>query len=88
MEGRDFCIHLRSCINFLGFKLIQGDPEVWMREAFKADGTQYWEYVLLYVDDCLVISDNRKKVLWNEIDKYFTLKETSIGPPKVYFEEK
>ena len=36
------------------------------------------------MDNCLVISDNRKKVLWNEIDKYFTLKETYIGTPKVY----
>ena len=84
MTGRDFWIHLRSCINFLGFKLIQGDPEVWIREAVKADGTQYWEYVLLYVDDCLVVSENGEKVLRKEIGKYFVLKETSIGPPKVY----
>ena len=40
------------------------------------------------MDDCLVISENGEKVLRNEIGKYFTLKETSIGPPKVYFEEK
>ena len=56
IAGRDFWIHLRSCMNFLGFKSSQGDPEVWMREAVKADGTQYWEYVLIYVDDCLGIS--------------------------------
>ena len=74
IAGCDFWIHLRSCMNFLGFKSIQGDPEVWMREAVKADGTQYWEYVLLYVDNCLVVSENGKKVLMNEIGKYFTLK--------------
>ena len=28
MAGRDFWIHLRSFMNFLGFKSIQGDPEV------------------------------------------------------------
>ena len=71
-------------MNFLGFKFIQGEPEVWMREAVKADGTQYWKYVLLYVDNCLVFSDNGEKVLRNEIGKYFTLKETYKGPPKLY----
>ena len=84
MAGRDFCIHLRSCMNFLGFKSSQGDREVWMREAAKADGTQYWEYILLYVDNCLLVSENGEKVLRNDIGKYFTLKETSIGPPKLY----
>ena len=84
MAVRDLWIHLSSCMNFLRFKLSQCDPEVLMREAVKADGTQYWEYVLLYVDDCLVVSENGEKFLRNEIGKYFTLGETSIGPPKVY----
>ena len=59
-----------------------------MQEAVKAEGTQYWEYVLLYMDDCLVISDNGKKVLRNDIGKYFTLKEISVGPPKSYLGRK
>ena len=84
MAGRDFWIHLRSFMNFLGFKSRQGKPEVWMREAVKSDVTQYLEYVLLYVDNCLVIYDNGEKVLRNEIGKYFTLKEIYIFPPKVY----
>ena len=56
-------------MNFLVSKSIQGDPEVWMREAIKSDGTQYWEYVLLYVDDCLIVSENGEKVIRNEIGK-------------------
>ena len=36
------------------------------------------------MDDCLVVSENGERVLRNEIGKYFTLKETSIGPPKIY----
>ena len=84
MASHEFWIHLRSCMNFLGFKLSQGDPEVWMREAVKADGTQYWEYFLLYVDDYLVIYENGEKDIRNKIGKYFSLKEASIGPPKVY----
>ena len=83
MAGCDFWIHLRSCMNFLGYKLIQGDPALWMWEAIKDDGTQYWEYVLLYVNDCLVVYENGDKVLRNEMGRYFTLKKASIGPLKV-----
>ena len=55
-----------------------------MREANKTDGTYYWEYVLLYVDECLVVSYNREKMLREEIGKYFKLKDKSIGTPDVY----
>ena len=41
-------------------------------------------YVLLYVDDALVVSDNTESILRNEIGRYFELKEASIGPPKMY----
>ena len=84
LAGKDFWTHLRSCMKFLGFTSCQADPDIWMREAVKPDGSQYWEYVLLYVDDCLVISDNGEKILRNEIGKYFKLKEASIGPPDIY----
>ena len=55
-----------------------------MREANNTDGKDYWEYVLLYVDDCLVVSDHGKKMLREEIGKYFKLKEKSIGTPDGY----
>ena len=58
-----------------------------MRPAVKADGSEYWEYVLLYCDDTLVISENGEKVLRNEIGKYFELKEELIGPPSIYLVE-
>ena len=71
-------------MTFLGFTSCRADPDIWMREAVKPDGSEYWEYVLLYVDDCLVISDNGEKILRKEIGKYFKLKEESIGPPDIY----
>ena len=84
VAGRDYWEHLRECMDFMGFKSSYGDPELWMRPGHKADGTEYWEYVLLYVDDVLVISVNGDNVLRNEIGKYFELKEESVGPPKIY----
>lgn len=83
-SGRDFRNALRACMTHLDFTSCLADPDVWMRKAKKADGTPYWEYVLLYVDDALVISDNGEAVLRNEIGKYFTLKEESIGAPSQY----
>ena len=55
---RDFWHHLRSCMKFLGFEYSQADPNVWMRESIQKYGsTKYYEYELLYTDDCLVIRD-------------------------------
>ena len=55
-----------------------------MRPAKKGDGSPYYDYVLLYVDDALVVSDNAESILRYEIGRYFELKEASIGPPKMY----
>ena len=57
---------------------------VWFRPAIKADGSEYYEYVLLYVDDALCISDNGMCILRDEIGKYFSLKEESVGAPDIY----
>ena len=82
--GRDFWNHLRSCMHHLGFESCKEDPDVWMRAAKNKDGTEYWEYDLLYTYDVLVVSERGEQFFKNEIGKYFELKEESIGPPKNY----
>ena len=82
--GRDFRNHLCSCMEFLNFKSCLADPDVWMRPAIKSDGNTYYEYILLYVDDTLMVSENAESILRNELGRYFHLKEESIGPPTVY----
>ncbi len=82
--GADFWKHLRSCMEFLNFQSCKADPDVWMRPATKSDGSSYWEYVLLYCDDTLVISEHGEDILRKEIGKYFELKEESIGKPSIY----
>jgi hypothetical protein len=82
--GRDFRNALRGCMDHLGFKSCPADPDVWMRPAIKADGTKVYDYVLLYTDDTLVISETPEAILRQELGKYFDLKEESIGPPKLY----
>ena len=83
--GRDFLHHLRSCMKHIGFESSKADPDVWFCESVRKDGvTQYYEYILLYTDDCLVISDRPESILRKEIGKYFELKEESIGAPSHY----
>jgi hypothetical protein len=67
----------------LGFKPCRADPDVWMRPAMKPDGHHYFEYVLLYTDNCLVVSHRGESVLRDKIGKYFELKEESIGAPDI-----
>lgn len=82
--GKDFRNHLRSCMHHLHFVSCPADPDVWMRPALKSDGSSCYEYILLYTDDALAISENAEGILRREIGKYFELKEDSIGSPKLY----
>ena len=84
MSRRDFRNHLRSCMHFINFTSCPADPDVWMRPAIKSDGTMCYDYVLLYVDDALVVSKNAESILRNQLGRYFELKEESIGPPDHY----
>jgi hypothetical protein len=68
----------------LDFVSCPADPDVWMRKAKKPDGSCYYEYILLYTDDALVVSANAELVLRKQLRRYFELKEESIGPPKIY----
>ena len=55
-----------------------------MRLDKKADGSTYYEYILLYTDDAIVVSENDEDILRNKLGKYFELKPSSIGPPSIY----
>ena len=55
-----------------------------MRPSIKRDGTSCYDYVLLYTDDALVISENAEQILRDELGRYFELKEESIGAPSIY----
>ena len=54
--GRDFWHNLQSCMGFWGFKSKGGGSDVCMSPATQKDGKLVSEYVLLYTDDCLVVS--------------------------------
>ena len=55
------------------------DPDVWMRASTLENGIKYYAYVLLYVENCFVISEKAEDILQKDIGKYFELKEESIS---------
>ena len=83
-SGADFRNHLRYCMEHLGFLSCLGDDDVWCMPAIKSNDVEYWEYILLYTDDCLVISEFGEDILRKELKPYFKLKEESIGHPTIY----
>ena len=87
-SGADFWKHLRSCMTHLGFTSCKADPDVWMREAQSDEGSSHWEYILLYVDDALCISNRGEHVLKEQLGRYFLIKPGSVGPPKIYLGNK
>ena len=86
-SARNFRNHLRDCMDHMGYSSCLADPDLWMREAKLDDGTDYYEYILLFVDDCLVVSQHLKNSL-NRLGKYYSLKPESVGPPKLYLGSK
>ena len=55
-----------------------------MLPGTKDDGTEYWQYVLLYTDDIFAVMKEPEKFLQEDVGKRFNLKENSISPPTQY----
>ena len=61
-------------MSHLGFISCLADPDIWIRKAKKNNVSLFWEFVVLYTDDVLVVSENGEALLRNELEKYFQLK--------------
>lgn len=81
--GASYRYHLATCMEHLGFQSCKADPDVWLRENNDHTGATFYEYVLIYTDDILAIGKDPKLIL-SRLDKYFTLKSSSIGEPDIY----
>ena len=54
-------------MHHLQFVTCPADPDVGMWPAQKSNSSPCYEYVLLYTDDTLVVSERAEEILWNEI---------------------
>ena len=82
--GASFRNHLADCMHHLGYHSCLADPDFWYKPMVcPEDNLKYYSYVLLYVDDCLCICHNAEQEL-HKIDKFFIMKDGSIGDPDIY----
>ena len=59
----DFQYFMAKKLDEANFKSCVADPDVWLRPAVRPDGTEYYEYILMYVDNILEISVDATKIL-------------------------
>ena len=75
--------HMAATLRDAGYISCKADPDVWMRADTKADGFQYWSYVLVYSDDLLVVHHDPQCVMTFLASRY-TLKKGSVKEPDLY----
>jgi len=65
---RSFCARvLREELNFIPCR---ADMDVWRRAAKKENGSRYYEYLFIYTDDIIAISEDPKRIL-DKINRHF-----------------
>jgi hypothetical protein len=82
-SGAAFRSKLAGVLDGLGYRPSYADPDVWLKAATKPDGFKYYEMVLVYVDDVMVISHVPGKTI-EGISSVFKLKGDKASSPDMY----
>ncbi len=75
--------HMCATLQSMGFQHSLADNDVWLHEDLKPDGSACYTYILVYVDDILIVS-TRPKDYMAQLSTYYYVKESSIGAPDLY----
>ena len=82
--GAAFRAHLASFMRQMGYSSCKADPDLWMKEELRPDDNfKYYSYILVYVDDILVVHHDAMSVL-ERLNDYLPLKPSSVGDPDIY----
>ena len=77
--------HLADVIgNKFNYKSSLADPDLWYRPMTAIDGIAYYAYILVYVDDIVIIDKNTHEQFMDLLKENYTVKPSSVGEPKVY----
>ena len=71
----------------LHYSLCLADNDVWLQRNSKPDGTPYFEMIIIYTDDLLVVSHKPMEML-TMLDHHYNLKSDSIRMPKLIWGHK
>jgi hypothetical protein len=80
-SGAAWRAHMAETLHSLGYTSSLADPDVWYRAECKPNGFEYYGYVLVYVDDILVISHAPKGTM-ESIAKFYRLKDGYASPTR------
>jgi hypothetical protein len=72
-----------STLHDIGYTSTLADPDVWIRPTTKTNGEHYYEYIFVYVDDILVLSEQPSTTM-NIIAKSYHLKDGSVDKSTIY----
>ena len=83
LSGAAFWSFIAEQLHELGYKPTKSYPDVWLQQAVKQNGFQYYEYVLCCVDDILFVSVNPMDTM-NGIHNQFKLKYDMVDEIEDY----
>jgi hypothetical protein len=75
--------HMAQMLRDMGDVTCVANHNVWMKAKVRPTSDKYWEYILIYSDNILVMSHEPQMVMQG-LMKAYTLKEGSVTKPKTY----
>ena len=82
--GAAFRAHLASFMRQMGYTSCKAGPDLWMKAELRPDNNfKYYSYILIYVDEILVVHHYAMSVL-ARLNEYLPLKPSSVGDPDIY----
>jgi hypothetical protein len=82
-SGAAFRALLSRTLIGIGYAPTRADPDVYLRRAIRPGVGQYYEMVLCYVDDIMVISHDTPATT-DQLKQVFKLKDDKVEPPEMY----
>jgi hypothetical protein len=82
-SGASWHAMLSQTMHDLKYERCKADHDVWMPPAVKPDRFEYYEYVLIFVDDILHLYHSPKDTM-GTLAKLYELTESSVGVPDRY----
>ena len=73
----------KTLVEELHFQNSQVDPDVWIRPTVRDDGFEYFEMILVYVEDILCVSEHPDTIM-DFFGKFYLIKDGDTSPPKIY----
>jgi hypothetical protein len=74
---------LQQAILDMKFVPTTADPDVYRRRAIRPDGMEYYDLLLVYVDDILIISHNPQPYI-DQLQNEYQFALSAVGPPELY----